>query len=104
MTRIFLFLATNIAVIALISITFQVLGIEGLLLQNGVDLNLYALLVMSAVIGFGGSFISLAISKWPDWQPFVSRPMIGRSPNFAPGDGVTQLRESGWSVSIEQQQ
>jgi len=64
MTRIFLFLATNIAVIALISITFQILGIEGLLAENGVDLNLYALLVMSAVIGFGGSFISLAISKW----------------------------------------
>lgn len=64
MTRIFLFLATNIAVIALISITFQILGIEGLLMQNGVDLNLYALLVMSAVIGFGGSFISLAMSKW----------------------------------------
>jgi heat shock protein HtpX len=64
MTRIFLFLATNIAVIALISITFQILGIEGLLAENGVDLNLSALLVMSAVIGFGGSFISLAISKW----------------------------------------
>jgi heat shock protein HtpX len=63
-TRIFLFIATNIAVIALISITFQILGIEGLLAQNGVDMNLYALLVMSAVIGFGGSFISLAISKW----------------------------------------
>ena len=64
MTRFFLFIATNIAVIALISITFQILGIEGLLAANGVDLNLYALLVMSAVIGFGGSFISLAISKW----------------------------------------
>ena len=64
MTRLFLFIATNIAVIALISITFQILGIEGLLAANGVDLNLYALLVMSAVIGFGGSFISLAISKW----------------------------------------
>lgn len=64
MTRLFLFLATNIAVVALISITFQILGIEGLLMQNGVDLNMYALLVMSAVIGFGGSFISLALSKW----------------------------------------
>ena len=64
MTRIFLFLATNIAILALISITFRILGIEGLLSANGVDLNLYALLVMSAVIGFGGSFISLAISKW----------------------------------------
>ena len=62
--RLLLFLGTNIAVIALISITFRILGIEGLLAQNGVDLNLSALLVMSAVIGFGGSFISLAISKW----------------------------------------
>lgn len=49
---------------ALISIVFQVLGIEGLLAANGVDMNLSALLVMSAVIGFGGSFISLALSKW----------------------------------------
>ena len=40
------------------------LGIEGILAENGVDLNLQALLVMSAVIGFGGSFISLAISKF----------------------------------------
>ncbi len=64
MTRIFLFIATNIAVIALISIVFQILGLEGILASNGVDLNFTALLVMSAVIGFGGSFISLAISKW----------------------------------------
>ncbi len=64
MTRIMLFLATNIAVVLLISIVFQVLGLEGILATNGVDLNLTALLVMSAVIGFGGSFISLALSKW----------------------------------------
>jgi heat shock protein HtpX len=64
MTRILLFIATNLAVMVLISITFQILGIEGLLAENGADLNLYALLVMSAVIGFGGAFISLAISKW----------------------------------------
>lgn len=64
MTRIFLFLATNAAVLVLISIVFQVLGIEGLLAENGVDLNLPALLLFSAVIGFGGSFISLAMSKF----------------------------------------
>ena len=64
MTRIFLFIVTNMAVIALISIVFQILGLEGILATNGVDLNLTALLVMSAVIGFGGSFISLALSKW----------------------------------------
>ena len=64
MMRIGLFLATNAAVLLLISITFQLLGIEGILDSNGVDLNLNSLLIMSAVIGFSGSFISLAISKW----------------------------------------
>jgi heat shock protein HtpX len=64
MMRIFLFLATNIAVLVLVSIVFHLFGIGGILQKNGVDLNLHALLVMSAVIGFGGSFISLAISKW----------------------------------------
>jgi heat shock protein HtpX len=64
MTRILLFLATNAAVLVLISVVFQLLGIEGILAENGVDLNLKALLVLSAVIGFGGSFISLAMSKF----------------------------------------
>jgi len=64
MMRIVLFLATNAAIMVLISIVFQVLGLEGILAENGVDLNLQALLVLSAVIGFGGSFISLAMSKF----------------------------------------
>jgi heat shock protein HtpX len=64
MLRIGLFLATNFAIILLLSVVFQILGIEGILAQNGVDLNLQALLVMSAVIGFGGSIISLLMSKW----------------------------------------
>ncbi len=59
-----LFLATNAAILVLISIVFQLFGFEGILAENGVDLNLQALLVMSAVIGFGGSFISLAMSKF----------------------------------------
>jgi heat shock protein HtpX len=63
MIRIALFLATNAAILVLISVVFQIFGIEGILAENGVDLNLQALLVMSAVIGFGGSFISLALSK-----------------------------------------
>jgi len=64
MMRIVLFLATNAAVLVLISVVFQIFGIESTLARNGVDLNLQALLLMSAVIGFGGSFISLAMSKW----------------------------------------
>jgi heat shock protein HtpX len=62
--RILLFLATNIAVLVLVSIVFNLLGLQGILAQNGVDLNLGALLVMCAVFGFGGSLISLFLSKW----------------------------------------
>ena len=64
MMRILLFLATNAAVLVLITIVFQLLGLEGILAENGVDLDLQALLVLSVVIGFGGSFISLAMSKF----------------------------------------
>ncbi|MDO9215301.1 MAG: protease HtpX [Methylococcales bacterium] len=64
MMRILLFLATNIAIMFVISIIFSVLGLTGTLDAQGVDLNLNALLVMSAIIGMVGSFISLAMSKW----------------------------------------
>lgn len=63
MLRILLFLGTNIAVLVVVGIVFQVLGLEGILDANGVDLNLTALLVMSAVVGFSGSLISLFLSK-----------------------------------------
>jgi len=63
MLRIALFLGTNIAILILISLTFRLLGLEGLLQQNGVDLNIQALLVYSAVIGFSGALISLLLSK-----------------------------------------
>jgi len=64
MLRVFLFLATNIGIMAMISIIFKLLGLDGVLDKNGVDLNLNALLVMSAVIGMSGSIFSLFISKW----------------------------------------
>ncbi|MDX5151644.1 MAG: protease HtpX [Acidiferrobacterales bacterium] len=62
--RIVLFLATNIAILFVLNVTMRLLGIESILDQQGVDLNLNALLVFAAVIGFSGSLISLAISKW----------------------------------------
>jgi len=64
MMRILLFLATNVAIMVVISIVFSVFGIGNTLQANGIDLNLNALLIMSAIIGMTGSFISLAISKW----------------------------------------
>ena len=62
--RIFLFLATNLAVIVLASVTLSLLGFEGFLAANGVDLNLGALLAYCAVFGTLGSLISLFLSKW----------------------------------------
>lgn len=63
MTRIMLYLGTNIAVLLVLSFTMRLLGIDGMLNeQGGLDMN--SLLVIAAVIGFGGSFISLMISKW----------------------------------------
>ena len=64
MRRIALFLLTNIAIMVVLSITLRILGVESLLAENGSDLNINALVIFSAVFGFGGSFISLAISKW----------------------------------------
>ncbi len=63
MLRILLFLGTNLAILLMLTLVMRLLGIDSLLEQNG-GLNLDALLVMSAVVGFTGSFISLFLSKW----------------------------------------
>jgi len=60
--RIILFVATNFGVVLLLSLTARLLGVDRWLTSNG--LNLGGLLVFAALFGFGGSFISLAVSKW----------------------------------------
>jgi heat shock protein HtpX len=62
MKRIFLFLVTNIAVVVTLSVVASVLGINQYITAQGLDFG--ALLMFAAVFGFGGAFISLAISKW----------------------------------------
>ena len=93
MMRIALFLATNAAILVLISVVFQLFGFEGILAENGVDLNLQALLVMSAVIGFGGSFISLVMSK------FLAKRSMGVKIIEKPANSSEQ-----WLVSTVQRQ
>jgi heat shock protein HtpX len=61
MKRIFLFLATNLAVILLLSVVVNILGVDRFLTQNGLDVT--SLLIFSLIFGFGGSFISLLMSK-----------------------------------------
>jgi len=62
MKRVFLLIATNFAVIALLSVVASVLGIDRMLAENG--FNFFGTLVFAALFGFGGAFISLLISKW----------------------------------------
>ena len=64
MKRTFLFVATNIAILLVLSISMQLLGLDRLLEEQGGGLNMTGLLIFAAVFGMGGAFISLAISKW----------------------------------------
>ncbi|AZG13055.1 protease HtpX [Cupriavidus pauculus] len=76
MKRIFLFLATNLAVMLVLSITASLLGVNRFLTANG--LNLGMLLAFAAVMGFGGSFISLlmskTIAKWSTGAQVITHP------------------------------
>lgn len=62
LSRIGLFLLTNLAVVFLLGLVTRVFGLDQWLVANGVSYG--PLLVMSAMFGFVGSFISLALSKW----------------------------------------
>src|SRR5262245_25250511 len=62
MKRILLLIATNFAVMLVLSVVVSVLGLDQWLTQNGIDW--YSMLLMSAVFGFGGAFISLLMSKF----------------------------------------
>ncbi len=65
MKRIFLFLITNLAIVVVLGVVLQLLGVDRLLLSgNRYGINYTGLLIFAAIFGFGGSFISLAISKW----------------------------------------
>ena len=64
MKRIVLFLVTNLAIIIVLSIVLSLLGVESILDEQGIGIDISSLIIFAAVLGFGGSFISLAISKW----------------------------------------
>jgi len=93
MKRVFLFLATNLAIIVVLSITLRLLGVERILDEQGVGLDLNALLIFSAVIGFGGALISLMISRW------TAKRMTGARVIEQPRDATEQ-----WLVETVQHQ
>jgi heat shock protein HtpX len=71
MKRIFLLVATNVAILLVLSVTLRVFGVDRILDEQGAGLDLSALLIFSAVLGFSGSLISLAMSK------FIAKRMMG---------------------------
>jgi heat shock protein HtpX len=82
MKRIFLLVATNVAVLLVLSVTLRLLGVDRILDEQGVGLDLNALLIFSAVLGFSGSLISLAMSK------FIAKRMMGVRVIEQPRDAV----------------
>ena len=87
MKRIFLFLITNLAILVVLGTVFQLLGLEGVLDEQGVDLELGNLFTLSLVIGMTGSFVSLAMSKW------IAKRMTGARLITQPRDDA-----EGWLV------
>jgi len=88
-----LFILTNIAIMVVLSITLRLLGVDSILAANGSDLNIQALVIMSGVIGFGGSFISLLMSKW------MAKQMTGAVVITNPTSNIEQ-----WLVSTVEKQ
>ena len=62
--RITLFIITNLAIVFVLSIVLNLLGVDRILNEQGTGLDLMNLTIFAAVFGFGGSLFSLAISKW----------------------------------------
>jgi heat shock protein HtpX len=93
MKRILLFIMTNIAIMVVLSITLRLLGVDSILAENGSDLNIQALVILSGVIGFGGSFISLLISKW------MAKRMTGALVITAPSSNIEK-----WIISTVEKQ
>lgn len=99
MKRVLLFVATNIAVLVVLSIVLSLIGFEGIMDEQGVDLDLGALLLFSALFGFTGSIISLLISKWSAKRMTGAR-VITQPANQAEAWLVETVRRQAREVGI----
>ncbi len=97
MKRVFLFIATNIAILVVLSVVVNVLGLDFYLDQQG--LNLPVLLGFAAVFGMGGSFISLAMSKWLAKRA-TGAVVIGQPRNDAEAWLVETVRQQSRAAGI----
>ena len=62
--RILLFLATNFAILIVAGTALSLLGFDQWAAANGLGFNTTGMLFFCAIFGFGGSFVSLFLSKW----------------------------------------
>ena len=104
--RVALFIATNLAVLLVLSVVLRLLGVDSILDEQGVGIDYQSLLILSLVIGFGGSFISLAMSKWMAKRATGAR-VITQPSNAAeswllstvlPWRNVSWARSKNWPV------
>lgn len=93
MKRVVLFIITNIAIILILGVVLSLLGVDRILDEQGIGLNMSNLLVFSAVFGMGGSFISLAMSKW------TAKRLTGAQVIESPGNEV-----EAWLVNTVKRQ
>ena len=93
MKRVVLFIITNLAIVLVLGIVLSLLGVDRILDERGVGLDMYNLLIFAAVFGFGGAFISLARSKW------TAKRLTGARVITAPGNAA-----EAWLVTIVQRQ
>ena len=99
MKRILLFLATNLAIVIVLSITLRLLGVEKILDAQGSGLDINSLLVFAAVFGFGGSFMSLMMSKWTA-KRFTGAQVIGMPRNAQEHWLVTTVKRQAEQAGI----
>jgi heat shock protein HtpX len=93
MKRVFLFVVTNLAVILILGVVLSLLGVTSVLDEHGIGLDMRALLIFATVFGMGGSFISLAISKW------TAKRLTGARVIESPGNEI-----EGWLVQTVRNQ
>jgi heat shock protein HtpX len=82
--RITLFILTNLAIVFVLSIVLSLFGVSGILDEQGIGIDMGSLIIFAAVFGFGGSLISLAISKW------TAKRLTGARPITSPGNEVEE--------------
>ena len=100
MKRIILFLATNLAIIVVLSITLRLFGFERILDAQGTGLDINSLLLFASVFGFGGSLMSLAMSKWTA-KRFTGAQVIEMPRNAQEHWLVTTVQRQAKAAGIE---